>query len=258
MTTLRSQGVMPSPLLQCPGFSLDLVVLDWLHVMDLGVSQDCLGNLFNDVLSLAGAPGASRKHKLDWLWNEIQQYYSMVKPPSVLDHLTEEMFKQPSKKNKLKAKGGETRYLVPFAVCLAQQLAREPGGRHWEACSAFFQRLHGIMLAMAQDEYDAVGVGVLSREFCILYAGLEKSCAEQGRTHCWSAKPKLLMMQELLEYDAARLGNPRLFWCYKDESFCGYWAKASKRRGGAHTATATAERFLTRYRALSKPIEAAA
>ena len=106
---LRDHGVVPSSIFKCPGFVLDMVVLDWLHVMDLGVSQDCLGNLFNDVLMLPGLDGKTKAQRLDWFWHEIREYYAIAKPPSVLDNLTEEMFRQPSKKNKLKAKGGEIR-----------------------------------------------------------------------------------------------------------------------------------------------------
>ena len=40
----RSQGVQRSPLFDCPGFSLNMVVIDMLHACDLGVAQVALGN----------------------------------------------------------------------------------------------------------------------------------------------------------------------------------------------------------------------
>ena len=45
-TQQRLQGIMPSPLFNCPNFQLNMVCVDILHTLDLGVSQDCLGNLF--------------------------------------------------------------------------------------------------------------------------------------------------------------------------------------------------------------------
>ena len=136
--------MVPSSIFKCPGFVLDMVVLDWQHVMDLGVSQDCLGNLFNDVLMLPGLHGKTKAQRLDWLWHEIREYYAIAKPPSVLDNLTEEMFRQPSKKNKLKAKGGETRYLVPFALISLDSWLfplEDHIGRQWLLCSTGYMQL---------------------------------------------------------------------------------------------------------------------
>jgi hypothetical protein len=127
------------------------------------------------------------------------------------------MFRQPSKKNKLKAKGGETRYLVPFAYDLTRQLAVSPGGPHWKAAAALFNRLHAMISAMAEDVYPHEAVAALSREYCCLYSGLETSCEKEGRLNCWSPKPQMNMMKELLEYTATRLGNPMEFWCFRDE-----------------------------------------
>ena len=45
-------------------------------------------------------------------------------------------------------------------------------------------------------------------------------------------KPKLHMMQELLEYQAYELGNPRGYWEYSDEDFVGLISKLALRKGG--------------------------
>ena len=37
----------------------------------------------------------------------------------------------------------------------------------------------------------------------------------------------------MLEYMAPIVGNPGEYWNYRDESFVGFWAGASHRRGGA-------------------------
>ena len=47
--SLLVAGVAVSPLLGLPGFSLDLVALGWLRVVDLGTGADVLGNLFHEV-----------------------------------------------------------------------------------------------------------------------------------------------------------------------------------------------------------------
>ena len=50
VSKIRQQGTAPSPLFGCPGFDMDLVAVDVLHSLDLGVSQDTLGNFFFAVL----------------------------------------------------------------------------------------------------------------------------------------------------------------------------------------------------------------
>ena len=46
----RGHGITPSPLFSCPGFLLSFIMIDVLHSMDFGITQDCLGHLFYDVL----------------------------------------------------------------------------------------------------------------------------------------------------------------------------------------------------------------
>ena len=46
MATLINDGKTMSPLVGCPGFTLERICIGALHAMDLGVSQDILGNIF--------------------------------------------------------------------------------------------------------------------------------------------------------------------------------------------------------------------
>jgi hypothetical protein len=100
LATLRLAEVLLNPLLQLPAFTLSCVVLDWLHVVDLGVGADVLGNLFWEIMShnnlIAGNTKATR---LSALWVKLQAWYVRVKPVCKLDNLTEEMIKG-KKKNK--------------------------------------------------------------------------------------------------------------------------------------------------------------
>ena len=42
---MRTQGISPSPLFSAIGFTLLMVMIDVLHCMDLGCTQDILGNI---------------------------------------------------------------------------------------------------------------------------------------------------------------------------------------------------------------------
>ena len=63
-------------------------------------------------------------------------------------------------------------------------------------------------------------------------------------------KPKAHLLQELIEYQAPEMGNPRDLWCYRDDSWCGFWARASRRRGGENAVHVTDARFFERFRSL--------
>jgi hypothetical protein len=56
MMLQRAEGIQPSTLFACPGTTVDMVMVDWLHTMDLGVLADVIGNVFWDALPLMGAP----------------------------------------------------------------------------------------------------------------------------------------------------------------------------------------------------------
>lgn len=248
---LLASGTQPSPLLSCPGFHLDFVCIDWLHTVDLGVAQDVLGNLFWEALSLEVG---SRARQLQALWEKVQEYYRRQQPASKLDALTLEMLRQPGKSPKLKAKGGETRYLVPFAAELAQQCFVANPTRHWEAVSSLVQLLLDLYKCIATTPFQQGQAAAQSRKFCTLYQALASEAAQQGEV-AWVQKPKLHLMQELLEYCTFDLGSPQNFWTYRDESWVGWLGKAAHRRGGQDTPVCAASRALQRYRALASAAE---
>ena len=112
---LRAQGLDPSPLFSAIGFTLLMVMIDVLHCMDLGCSQDICGNVFREAMPVV-CSGRSHKAQVHDLWDRIRKYNSEFKPTTVLQGLTVEMVKQRGKSTKFRAKGAETRHLVPFGV----------------------------------------------------------------------------------------------------------------------------------------------
>ena len=73
--SLRAANLPVSPLLSLPAFSLKCVVLDWLHVVDLGVAADLLGNLFWQASSTSNPlfVANSKGYRLDLLWARLQE-----------------------------------------------------------------------------------------------------------------------------------------------------------------------------------------
>jgi hypothetical protein len=246
---LREADVALCPLLALPAFNLNCVVLDWLHVVDLGVGADALGNFFYSLIAAPGLlEGATKAARVFTLWQKLRAWYRLHRPASVLDQLTEEMIKRqgPTKKPKLKAKGAECRYLIGFGEDLSKAIASEhPGDARLITIKGLFHHLANLQrwVAGSNGEFQPQLAAEECRRFCALYESLQNA----SPFPLWHMKPKLHLMQELIEYQSFEHGNPRHFWCYRDESWCGYWAKASKRRGGANTSSTTARTFLLRY-----------
>lgn len=251
--TLSKQVVL-NPLFDLPYFTVALVVLDWLHIVDLGVTQDMVGNFFYECISFL-LPGSTQAERLKKLWKDLKEWYNESKPPSRLDNLTLEMIKGKDKlKPKLRSKAAEARYLVPFASMYSEKF-RSRNDHCTVIADAFWHLLQLQLFVSKVFPWDAAKAAEHCRKLCILFKSLEAEAAAKGRSNCWNLKPKVHLLQEMIEFDAPAAGNPADYWCYRDESFCGFWAKASKRRGGHNLAATTAQRFLDRYRALHKPIE---
>ena len=248
--SLAAQGLTPSTLFGCPGLTLDDITLDWLHIVDLGVAQDIIGNLFHECVLKGGIAGANKEERLKILWQKLREFYAAAKPASRLDNLTLEMFERAKQAPKLRAKGGETRYLVPFAEALSAELAQQHKGEHWTTVASLCSHLHACAKAIADQPFQAEKLQDHSKRMCVLWSALESEARALGSDTNWRVKPKAHLFQELCQYVCITHGSPEGFWTYKDESWCGIMAKSAKRRGGQKHASTVPERLLNRFRAL--------
>ncbi len=111
--------------------------------------------------------------------------------------------------------------------------------------------LHASAQAIAARPFHAETLQANSKRMCVLWAALEREARTAGSEANWRMKPKVHLFQELCQYVSVTHGSPELFWCYKDESWCGIMAKSAKRRGGQKHASTVPERLLQRFRALN-------
>ena len=216
-------------------------------MVDLGVAQDIIGNFFNDLVTF-GFKGATKELRVQELWSRLRAYYAEAKSPVRLDSLTADMFQRAKQAPKLRAKGGETRHLLPFCAILSKELMGL--SEHWAAVHHCLDALLECAKTAATFPFDADRLAMYSRRVCLLWKALSEEQEGQGNLNNWRIKPKMHLFQELCEFKAARFGSPELFWCYMDESWCGFMATAAKRRGGRNPAAAVPERLLNRFRAM--------
>ena len=245
---LEAQGISPSPLFQAIGFSLLMVMIDVLHCMDLGCSQDILGNIFWEAMPIV-CKGRSQKAQVEDLWGRIRQYYKEFQPTTTLQVLTLEMVRQRGKSPKLRAKGAETRHLVPFGVLVANDLHQQVGTTRSETILKVANSLFELYCLFGTRPVNHKAIAETCNRLCLMYSSLGDGTDVKGSS--WRVKPKFHMMCELCEYQVETFGSPEEFWAYADESFVGFVAEFSCRRGGAANATRTSEHVMDRFRALS-------
>ena len=108
----RAQGITPSALFWCPGSTVDMVMVDWLHTMDQGVLADVIGTVFWDALPLLHPP--PRKKQIKVLWSMIQIYDTNARVPDRLDSIREEMIKDDKKPPEQMGRAAQMKYRLPF------------------------------------------------------------------------------------------------------------------------------------------------
>jgi hypothetical protein len=240
-----------SPLFKSPGLTLQHFMVDWLHAVDLGVLQIIIGNILWESLPML-FPALPQKEQVKLQWQKLSQWYKQNDAPSKLDALTVEMLKLPGKGPKLRSKAAECRYLLPYAHFIAHQASDD--SPHWKMICMLADNFLELAITMSVEPYDFRKAATLSRMVSSLAVSLEAEALSKNDENSWRVKPKLHMMQELLEYigpDLGDLGSARRFWTYKDERWGGFLSTMAMRRGGPKTAANVAQGLITRYRALA-------
>jgi len=239
----HAQGVTPCTIIGAPFFDMQLFQLDWLHVMDLGVSLEFMGNCFT--LLLKHYPGANKKTRVQQLFRAIVEYYHRTGTDSRLDNLTQKMLQKRGAPPKLRARGAEARGLIKFA--------REQAEAHFDdndpeeaAAKQAAIHLHGCYECLHAANFDHEILRDHSRKVCIQFSALETTLGGGGALLKWRLKPKVHLMQELCEESRH---NPSTNWTYRDEDFGGSMAGFARVRGGKATAKVVGHNVLLKFQA---------
>ena len=249
---MRDMGVAISPLLKCPGMKLAYITIDTLHALDLGFALDVLGNFFWALVSEKGIlDGSTIDTRVTSLWAWIKKVYKAQNTQCRVQALTRDMILSRSKSNakpKLRAKGGESRHLVPVALAIANEIVESHNTAFWITVAQLLSHLFDFYMALGVTPFQAETVAKACRACCTLYKALSD---QSENPKLWAMKPKIHMFQELAEYMASELGNPADYWCYRDESFVGFVAAVAMSRGGGRATATMSENVLQKFRALS-------
>ena len=167
--------------------------LDWLHVVDLGVTPDCLGNCFHYLLPRLGKNASEQLAQLLAL---IKQYYIAHDIKDGINNLTAGMIRaSPSVSPKLKVKGAEARSLVGFAKELVEKCCDESqafdSGVKWVVI--YLNQCHDF--GLHRDSFHAPSFQRAVQSFLLQYKSLEEAMGTDQ--FLWVLKPKFHMMFEL-------------------------------------------------------------
>lgn len=243
-----------SPLCSIPGFHVQCVRGDIVHIVNLGVAQQFLGSCFIEMLS-CGVFGNSQLPVAALLrdaYRSFKEHLRRYKVQSSQPRFTiRRLGRTQLRQNKfplLKAKAWNTRCISSWMCEIAA--ASECDGRHAElrrhCCLQLAAWFTGVERAgRFPSVEECAKLKGHAIQFLRGYGELAKlACAQ--RLALYPLKPKLHRWHHIAR-DLAREGcNPRYFCCYSDEDLCGKLKRIAvrvhKRRH--------AERTLQRYRVL--------
>ena len=234
---LASRGLEASPLFGCPGLRTSCFKPDWLHVCDLGIAADFLGNFL--LLVSAKFEGAGHKSRVAAMWLHIRAWYVEHQVENRLDSLDPAMSQSgPRKPPKLRAKAAQARWLVPYAPFAAAELLGDSDVEI--TAKAMAVELAACYSLLSPENFEHSKLAEHCRRYCALAVAMEG--AHNGIL--WRCKPKLHLFQELCEY---HVDCPSLFWTYRDEDYGGSVAQLARRRGGPNKPSIFSKVILERH-----------
>jgi len=215
--------------------------MDWLHVADIGVLGDFLGNLFHEIVDLF--PGATKKERCAEIYKEISAFYQANGVADKLDCLLPTCFEQKDSGYKLRASAAKARALVPFAFRITQEML-DPTVPKYAAIRAAAYHLNEVYSALSSSHPTPCETmkehGI---KFAIQYVALHDFCNPANR-FAWRIKPKLHLFLHITSDSSI----PRLTWTYRDEDFGGSVARMARRRGYLLNNRSTSAAVLSRFK----------
>ena len=227
-----------------PGVKVEYVRIDWMHTIDLGVSALVVGNVMSEYLDVV--PGSNQAERLEELWRRVRLFYSENLVENRIQKLTLNMFRPRGEGYMFGGKAKETANLVPWALKVAGELAGSPG-EHWHSVKCMLECLQTLYRQLEEDPYPRDQAKHVCERFLLLYSGLMNEAERAGKEHAWKYRPKLHLMQELLVKCVQEWGNPKQYWCYRDEDALRWLSQAGVRRGGAVTPYGIADVVIKKF-----------
>ena len=238
VSRIVASGNTISPLMTVPFFNVQRVMrIDWMHVCDLGVTADWLGQMLTWLMRKQ--PGRNITERLARLRDLIDAAYIRTSPDTRIDSITPGLLNLNGNAPKLLVHAAECRCMVPVGVDLAthQLDPTDPTENTIQAAMFALSACYDV-LSRGDDRAPAL-VARECRRFCTLYVALE-----EVNPVFW-VRPKLHLFQEMVEM--LQGSSPSNNWTYRDEDFGGAAVQLARSRGGPNGAHNAGQRLLTKF-----------
>ena len=235
-----------SPLLEAPWVTTKIFRMDWLHIADLGVAPDFIGNFLKFIVTIVMLVG-DLKQKCATLFNLMMLYYEAEGISDRYDCLLPTFFLPKDGPYKMKGSAAKIRALVPFVWQLAQEMLDISVPTHAALRHAAFH-LHEVYNALSADHPNPCAtMREHGMKFALQYVGLH-DYLNPADDKAFRIKPKLHLFLHITSDDSI----PRLTWTYRDEDFGGSVARMARRRGNLLRCSSTSGICLARFK-ISNP-----
>ena len=246
LTRVRNMGKTVCPLWHWPEMAPRTLILpDWLHAVDMGISADIAGQLLLELS--AKYEGRSLKDRVSGLWLDVQELYKEHMVTDRLQKLTPEVLNKGKKSTgppTLKCPAATVRHLVPLLPILTGKHFAI-GSDHEVACHKLAKFLAKVYNKVETNEHS--GLDKASAKVASQYMALEKEALEAEDSLNWHVMPKLHQFQHICESNF----NAKDFWCYADETLGGHLAQLFLRRGGANNPGENCARALEKWQQIA-------
>ena len=190
------------------------VMMDVLHACDLGVASHLVANVIVECLPFY--PGSTDAERTAAVEVDLNDWISPKH--RIHGRLTFSRLRTSGDWPKLKAKGADTRHLVPFALHLAEKHnSRSTHDKRRLACCQLMNEFYGhlenggdFLSSHVLDRLE-----IISQGFVGVYWKLSREALDK-QTRAWKMAPKFHWFCHICELQARHM-NPRRFWCYMDE-----------------------------------------
>ena len=235
------------PLLTAPWVRTGIFRMDWLHVADLGITADFVGNFFHAVLDFF--PGSNKKDRCASIFQQIMEYYVENDIGDRFDCLLPTFFEPDSGgPYMLRGSAAKIRALVPFVWRLAQEILDINDPMQAALRQAAFH-LDQVYQALSADHSDpCAAMREHGIKFAVQYVGLH-DYLNAADDRAWRIKPKLHLFLHITSDNSL----PRLTWTYRDEDFGGSVARMARRRGHVLRCSSTSMVCLSKFK-IANPV----
>ncbi len=139
-----------------------------------------------------------------------------MRTPNRINNLSMDMIKRTGRPPKLRAKGGETRNIAPFALEVAIAVNAFKKDEHSASVLKCISGLMDLYMTFGLEPYPIEIAKAAVQRTAMAYVDLHNEATDADISG-WAIKPKFHLFMELGEFCLEDLGDPSAYWAYKDE-----------------------------------------